>query len=122
MSIYSKTKFAQLLGAQYWRRQLIETNSVIAVSPGLIPGTGLGRGSGKEIPSGLPDAKSVPEGAQSILRAVDIEDLPADPEQNFLTSWGEWWPKDVYSLALDRELQNSFCPSVETIEREEGVA
>ncbi len=35
----------------------------MAVSPGLIPNTGLGRGSDLKIPGNLPDAKSVPEGA-----------------------------------------------------------
>ena len=39
----------------------------------------------------MPDAKTVPEGAQNILRAVEITDFPEDPEQIFLTSWGEWW-------------------------------
>ena len=65
-TIYCETKFIALLGAHWWRRQFHlagNTNvEVVAVSPGLIPGTGLARGSGMTIPSNLPDAKSVPEG------------------------------------------------------------
>jgi NAD(P)-dependent dehydrogenase (short-subunit alcohol dehydrogenase family) len=62
LALYAGTKFVQLLGAHWWRRQLAGSCTVLAVSPGLIPGTGLGRGSGFNIPPGLPDAKSVPEG------------------------------------------------------------
>ena len=49
----------------------------------------------------MPDAKTVPEGAQNILRAIEVKrsDFPKDPEQIFLTSWGEWWGKDVYGLS-----------------------
>lgn len=69
----------------------------------------------------MPDAKTVPEGAQNILRAVTVENLPADPEQIFLTSWGEWWPKDVYALSLDPALQDKWCLSKEDIEKSEPV-
>ncbi|KAI0020479.1 hypothetical protein F4780DRAFT_779598 [Xylariomycetidae sp. FL0641] len=120
-SIYSATKFIQLLNAQWWRRQLKGSCEVVAVSPGLIPGTGIGRGSSMVIPSQHSDAKSVPEGARSIYAAFTRTDLPEDPEQIFLTSWGEWWPKDVYKLALDQELQEKWSPSKEQIEKEEGV-
>ncbi|CAJ2510952.1 Uu.00g065770.m01.CDS01 [Anthostomella pinea] len=119
--IYPATKFVQLLGAHWWRRQLQGTCQVVAVSPGLIPGTGLGRGSNINIPAHLPDAKSIPEGAQSIYAAFTRDDLPEDPEQIFLTSWGEWWPKDVYALSLDKSLQDKWSPSMEQIEKEEGV-
>jgi len=122
MTLYPATKFVQLLGAHWWRRQLAGQCTVVAVSPGLIPGTGLGRGFSFQMPPNLPDAKSVPEGAESILRAFDRNDLPEDPEQIFLTSWGEWWPKDVYGKTLDKGLQEKWCPSKEAIEREEGVA
>ncbi|KAE8422724.1 hypothetical protein BDV36DRAFT_279842 [Aspergillus pseudocaelatus] len=37
----------------------------------------------------IPDSKSIPEGARNLLRAV---------AQIFLTSWGEWWPKDIYHI------------------------
>ncbi|KAI0424677.1 hypothetical protein F5Y09DRAFT_323750 [Xylaria sp. FL1042] len=119
--VYPATKFTQLLNAHWWRRQLQGSCEVVAVSPGLIPNTGLVRGSDLKIPDNLPDAKSIPEGAQSILRAFTRDDLPEDPEQIFLTSWGEWWPKDVYGLTLDKNLQDKWSPSQADIEKEEGV-
>ncbi|KAI0403500.1 hypothetical protein F4802DRAFT_571652 [Xylaria palmicola] len=119
--VYPATKFIQLLSAHWWHRQLQGICEVVAVSPGLIPNTGLARGSGMKIPDGLPDAKSVPEGAQSILAAFTRDDLPEDPEQIFLTSWGEWWPKETYGLTLDKSLQEKWSPSLESIEKDEGV-
>lgn len=61
-TVYCQSKLVNLLAAHWWRRQLTGQCTVVAVSPGLIPGTGLGRGGGM-IPAGLPDAKTVPEGA-----------------------------------------------------------
>jgi len=61
-------------------------------------------------------------GASNILRAFTRDDFPDDPVQIFLTSWGEWWSKDVYAPSLDRALQDKWCPSKEEIEREEGVS
>ena len=119
--LYGETKFIQLLNAQYWRRQLWGSCVVVAVSPGLIPGTGLARHSNMKIPANLPDAKSVPEGAQNMLRAVEITDFPEDPDQIFLTSWGEWWGTDVYPLALDKALQDKWSASKEDIESQEGL-
>jgi hypothetical protein len=52
-------------------------------------------------------------GAQSLERAFSITSIPADPEQIFLTSWGEWWPKDVYASSLDGALQDKWCWSKE---------
>ncbi|KUI65485.1 WW domain-containing oxidoreductase [Cytospora mali] len=121
IDIYSGTKFVQLLGAHWWRRQLPQCD-VLAVSPGLIPQTGLSRHSAMSITASMPDAKSVPEGAQSILRAFTRSDFPSDPEQIFLTSWGEWWGKDVYEKTLDKELQEKWCPSQEDIEQTEGIS
>lgn len=79
LQIYAGSKFVQLLGAQWWRRQLTDRVTVVAVSPGMIHGTGLvsrlpllsksafdsvfqGRHSGMNIPKDAPDAKSVVEG------------------------------------------------------------
>ena len=61
-STYSNTKFAQLLGAHWWRRRLAGNCNVVAVSPGLIPDTGIFRGHGIRLPTDAPDAKPVTEG------------------------------------------------------------
>lgn len=58
--VYSASKFAQLLGAHYWRRELPGC-TVLAVSPGLIPGTKLA-GKDMGLTMDMPDAKTVPEG------------------------------------------------------------
>ncbi|KAF5014006.1 hypothetical protein FDECE_36 [Fusarium decemcellulare] len=121
-TIYCETKLTALLGAHWWRRQLKGSNDVVAVSPGLIPATGIGRGSGMKITTDMPDAKSVPEGARSILRAFERSDFPEDPDRIFLTSWGEWWEKSVIETSVDKALQDKWCPSKEEIERDEGIS
>jgi NAD(P)-dependent dehydrogenase (short-subunit alcohol dehydrogenase family) len=118
-TVYAETKFVQFLGAHWWRRQLKGQCDVVAVSPGLIPGTGLTR-EGNPM-GGHPDAKSIPEGAQSILAALERSDLPEDPESIFLTSWGDWWGADVYRNSLDKELQDKWCPSLEELEKKGGA-
>ncbi|KAL2022450.1 hypothetical protein VTK56DRAFT_5279 [Thermocarpiscus australiensis] len=122
LTVYAETKFVQLLSAHWWRRQLAGQCTVVAVSPGFVPNTGLGRGSGMKATVDMPDAKTVPEGAASVLAAFTRDDLPDDPEQIFLTSWGEWWKKEVYALTLDKTLQDKWCPSKEEIEKEEGLS
>jgi len=120
LAVYSETKFVQFLGAHWWRRQLKGQCDVVAVSPGLIPGTGLGR-EGLPIPKNLPDAKPVPEGAKSLLAAFDKDDFPEDPDRVFLTSWGEWWEADVFKKSLDKDLQDKWCPTLDEIEKREGI-
>jgi len=117
--VYSATKMVQLMNALYWRKQLKTSGvTVVAVSPGLIPGTGIARNTGMELSSDMPDAKTVPEGARSLLQAFFRNDLPEDEDQIFLTSWGEWWPTDVYKLALNYDIGARFSPPIEGIERE----
>lgn len=67
-TVYAQTKFVQLLGAHWWRRKLKDAAcKVVAVSPGLIPGTGIGRGSGLVLSMEMQDAKSVDEGEFPVL-------------------------------------------------------
>ncbi|KAJ7132321.1 hypothetical protein C8R44DRAFT_902493 [Mycena epipterygia] len=121
--VYGETKFVQLLAAHWWRRQLQGSCHVVAVSPGLVPNTGITRHSDVQLSMEMPDAKTVSEaGAQSILRAFTQDDFPADPDQIFLTSWGEWWSKDTIEKTLDKKLQDKWCLSKEEIEKEEGIS
>lgn len=61
-TIYAESKFVQLLGAHWWHRQLQGACEVVAVSPGLIPQTGIARHSDMKLSMSMPDAKTVPEG------------------------------------------------------------
>lgn len=65
--VYSASKFVQLLGAFYWRREL-PSYTVIAVSPGLIHSTNLATDLGLSMD--MPDAKTIPEG--KFIRIVMI--------------------------------------------------
>lgn len=60
-------------------------------------------------------------GAQSILRAFTRDDFPSDPDQIFLTSWGEWWSKETIEKSLDKKLQDKWSPSQAEIESEGGI-
>jgi hypothetical protein len=60
-------------------------------------------------------------GAASIIEAFTRDDFPDDPDRVFLTSWGEWWGRDVLDKTLDKELQDRWCPGKEEIERQEGL-
>lgn len=76
-TVYAETKFVQLLGAHWWRRQLRDTGcKVVAVSPGLIPGTGIGRGSGMVLSMEMKDAKSVDEGELTFFFPMVLLVLP----------------------------------------------
>ncbi|KAF2664880.1 NAD(P)-binding protein [Microthyrium microscopicum] len=120
--LYGPTKFALLLSTHWWRRQLKGDCDVLAVSPGFIPDTGLARNSQFEFPPEvLKDAKTVETGAQSLLAAFTRDDFPEDTDQVFLTSWGEWWPKEQIKLTLDKDLQDKWSPSKDQIEKEELV-
>ncbi|KAJ4420320.1 hypothetical protein N0V82_004419 [Gnomoniopsis sp. IMI 355080] len=120
-TIYSDSKFVQLLAAHWWRRQLQGSCDVVAVSPGLIPQTSLSRYVNIGLSMSMPDAKTVPEGAQSILRAFTRDDFPSDPDQIFLTSWGEWWSRETIEKSLDKALQDKWSPSQAEIEKDEGI-
>lgn len=118
--LYSETKFTHLLGAHWWRRELHKRKTgctVVAVSPGLVPRTGIGKGMGMDF-TGWDGARELHEGAASIIAAFHREDFPEDPDLVFLTSWGEWWGRDVLEKTLDKELQDRWCPGREEIERE----
>ncbi|KAM3539289.1 hypothetical protein ARSEF1564_007785 [Beauveria bassiana] len=122
LRLYRMTKFVQLLGAHWWRRELTGVCDVVAVSPGLVPETGLARDSAIELPAGSPDARTVPQGAQSLLAALTRSDFPQDLDRIFLTSWGEWWEKSVIEKTLDRQLQDKWSFSKEDIEKEAGIS
>ncbi|KAK5995469.1 hypothetical protein PT974_03877 [Cladobotryum mycophilum] len=119
-SIYGASKFVQLLGAHWWRRELTGKCDVVAVSPGLVPNTGLG--NQMNLSMTMTDAKPTEEGGRSVLAALTRSDFPEDPDQIFLTSWGEWWDKKVYEKSLDKKLQDKWSPSKDEIEKEAGIS
>ncbi|KAG5927097.1 hypothetical protein E4U53_002928 [Claviceps sorghi] len=119
--VYACTKFIQLLGAHWWRRQLKGQCDVVAVSPGFVPNTGLGRHGDLKIPVDSPDAKTPSQGASSVLEALSRSDFPEDPDRIFLTSWGEWWGKDVIEKTLDKNLQDKWCPSKQDLDKDADV-
>jgi NAD(P)-dependent dehydrogenase (short-subunit alcohol dehydrogenase family) len=58
---YCQTKFVQLANAHWWRRELAGKATVVAVSPGFIPGTNLVKKSGL-FSEDMPGAQSIAEG------------------------------------------------------------
>lgn len=70
-AIYAATKFQQLLGAHWWRQKLAGTCTVVAVSPGLVPGTGLGRHTDMKLDPSMPDAISIPQSKPRVYIAAD---------------------------------------------------
>ncbi|EAQ84816.1 hypothetical protein CHGG_08830 [Chaetomium globosum CBS 148.51] len=58
---YCQTKFIQLVSAHWWRRELAGKATVVAVSPGFIPGTNLVKKSGL-FSEDMPGAQSIAEG------------------------------------------------------------
>ncbi|KAG5973387.1 hypothetical protein E4U58_005212 [Claviceps cyperi] len=122
LTVYTYTKFLQLLGAHWWSRQLQDQCRVVAVSPDMIPHTGLGREAGFSVPVVPPISESIPRGASQILRGLSRSDCPLDPERIFLTSGGSWLEKSEVGKALDKDLQEKWCPSKEELEKEAGIA
>lgn len=117
-SVYSATKFIQLLSAHWWRRQLQDTNIVVAVTPARIS-TGITRYAPEKM--NMTGAGTVQQGGKSIRAAFKIQEFPEDPEQIFLTEKAEWAPKELYAPSLDKALQDKWCPSVAEIEKSEGI-
>ena len=61
--LYAETKFVQLLGAHWWRRKLQGTScTVVAVSPGLVPATNIGKGMGVNFTMDWPGARTIDAG------------------------------------------------------------
>nr|GAT56922.1 predicted protein [Mycena chlorophos] len=116
---YPQSKFVQLLNAHYWRRTLSPSGCVVvAVSPGLVPGTGLTRRANLVVPLDSPGARSLALGAGSLLDALVRTDFPDDPNRIFLSFEGTWDEADsgVVGKSLDREQQDKWSPSKEEIE------
>jgi len=76
------------MNALYWRRQFKDTCNVVAVSPGLIPGTGIARHTQIPLSTDMHDAKSIPEGARSLLAAFFRDDFPSRPQSDLLDELG----------------------------------
>ncbi|KAG5973324.1 hypothetical protein E4U56_005111 [Claviceps arundinis] len=120
--VYASTKFLQLLSAHWWRRELEDKCRVIAVSPGMIPHTGLGRGTGYQVPANLSFSETMHQGGSRIVGALFRNDFPDDPERIFLHSKGDWWGTEHIAESLDKELQEKWCPRMEELEKDAGVA
>ncbi|KAK6996870.1 NAD(P)-binding protein [Favolaschia claudopus] len=92
MTVYPASKLAALYGAHWWRRELTGKCTVVAVSPGLIPDTGLSRGMPDAMsknnlpPEVMKDAKSVSEG-ECISRSMNTNSVTSSfgsPNRVFL--------------------------------------
>ncbi|KAG5994400.1 hypothetical protein E4U52_001206 [Claviceps spartinae] len=120
--VYASTKFLQLLSAHWWRRELEDQCRVIAVSPGMVPHTGLGRGTGYQVPANLSFSETRHQGGSRIVGALFRSDFPDDPERIFLHSKGDWWGTEDIAESLDKELQEKWCPRMEELEKDAGIA
>ncbi|KAH8885962.1 NAD(P)-binding protein [Thozetella sp. PMI_491] len=120
MKLYSAAKFVALLGAHWWNRQLAGQCKVVAVNPGVVPNTNIGKGAGLVLTWEMPSAKSIPDGAGIILGAFWVNDFPDDPEQIFRAQKG-WLDKETYQVTLDRDLQEKWCLGREELEKQEGI-
>ncbi|KAL7624412.1 hypothetical protein AAE478_005976 [Parahypoxylon ruwenzoriense] len=118
---YRSSKFIQLLSAHWWRRRLQDKCEVLAVSPGLVPDTGLHRENPSRFTMIHQNPNSIPQGARNIFRAFTEDCPPDDPHKIFLMDTGEWWPKHTYRLTLNEYLQNKWCPGKDRIEEECGI-
>ncbi|KAF7299780.1 hypothetical protein HMN09_00984000 [Mycena chlorophos] len=116
---YAQSKFVQLLNAHYWRRTLASTGCVVvAVTPGIVPTTGLTRRANFSVPHDAPGARSLDAGAATLLDAFVRNDFPEDPNRIFLSFAGTWDEADsaVLAKSLDRGQQDEWSPSKEKIE------
>ncbi|KAI1434996.1 hypothetical protein GGR50DRAFT_359250 [Xylaria sp. CBS 124048] len=119
--IYYDTKFIQLLNAHWWHRQLKNTCVVLAVSPGSVPNTGIYRTGNIELPHHAIDTISVNEAARNLVRGLTVDDFPEDRDEIFLLSDGDFLASDYYRETLDERLQERWSPSLEVIEKQEGI-
>lgn len=85
--LYCTTKLSQLLGALWWSRTFGDKASIVAVSPGMVNGTGLGRHflQPGEAPKERPGANDLAAGTKLILAGFTRDDLLKDPSSIFLT-------------------------------------
>lgn len=69
----------------------------------------------------LPNLIFFRSGAQSLLAAFTRDDFPENPDQIFLTSWGEWWSAETIAKSLDKKMQDEWSWSREELEKDQGL-